>query len=190
MNFLNKLQGGLTVAQFIPGLNTVAGLANAAIDIYQGNYGSALLNVLGAIPVAGVAIKTIAATTKVVSIIYKAKALKAVVLLASAKKAAKGGVYVLKDVDLVVRSGRTKNLVLREAQHLRDKVLGKFKFETQYASDVYEEQRGLEEVVAKQFENTASSANGGFNKINAISGKNDKILEYRKAAEEFLKKNK
>jgi len=46
------------------------------------------------------------------------------------------------------------------------------------------------ERVAKQFENTASSANGGFNKINAISGKNDKILEYRKAAEEFLKKNK
>jgi|GEM_PF-2097482 len=84
MNFLDKMQGGLTVAQFIPGLNTVAGLANAAIDVYKGDYGSALLNVLGAIPVAGVAIKAIAVTAKVGTVIYKAKAIKAAIVLGKA----------------------------------------------------------------------------------------------------------
>lgn len=82
MNFLDKLQVGLSVAQFIPGLNTVVGLANAAIDVYKGDYGSALLNVLGAIPVAGVAIKGIAVTTKIITVVYKAKIIKTAILSA------------------------------------------------------------------------------------------------------------
>jgi len=103
MNFLNKLQGGLTVAQFIPGLNTVAGLANAAIDVYKGDYGSALLNVLGAIPIAGVAVKAIAITAKIATVASKAKFVKAVIIAGKIESKAEKVKYIgrlsdLKDV--------------------------------------------------------------------------------------------
>ena len=61
--------------------------------------------------------------------------------------AVQGGVYVLKDprTDEVVRSGRTKDLARREAEHARDKSLKKYKFEVVYKANCYKAQRGLEQ---------------------------------------------
>ena len=50
---LDVVQGVLTIGEFIPGVQTVAGLVNAGIDVYRGNYASALLSAGSAIPIAG-----------------------------------------------------------------------------------------------------------------------------------------
>lgn len=105
------------------------------------------------------------------------------------KDAIKGGVYVLREGETVVRSGRTINLAQRQVQHASDPVLKKFTFETVYKTDAYSEQRGLEHLVYKA-NPTAKAANGGYNKIGAISEKNPNFSKYLKAAEEFLRNNK
>ena len=185
MNFLDKLQVGLSVAQFIPGLNTVVGLANAAIDVYRDNYGSAFINVLGAIPLAGVAIKAIAITAKIATVASKAKFVKGAALITG--RIFKGGVYVLKDGEKVVRTGRTISLKLRRYQHSLDPVLKDFKFEKAYETNIYAEQRGLEHLLSVEHEATASALNGGYNKIRAIGKNNDKIDTYIEAAQNYLK---
>lgn len=101
---------------------------------------------------------------------------------------AKEGIYALKDGETVVRTGRTKDLTKREAQHKNDPVLGKYEFETKYKTDNYAEQRGLEHKVSKQYESTASKENGGHNKINAIGDKNLNKTKYIQAADDYLKK--
>jgi hypothetical protein len=47
------MQAGLGVASMVPGLGTVAGVANALIDVSQGNYGSAAVSLASAIPFVG-----------------------------------------------------------------------------------------------------------------------------------------
>ncbi|MFN8353182.1 MAG: RHS repeat-associated core domain-containing protein [Spirosomataceae bacterium] len=77
---LNNIQTTLDVAGWVPGIQTVAGLTNAGIDIYRGNYGSALMNLGSSIPIAGYLFKgakVAAMTTKVVSSIAKMKVVKA-----------------------------------------------------------------------------------------------------------------
>ena len=106
----------------------------------------------------------------------------------SAAKEAKGGVYVLKDGETVVRTGRTKDLIRREMEHANHPVLKKYEFETKHKTDNYAEQRGLEYKVSKQYESTASKANGGHNKINAINENNSNKPIYIQAAEDYLKR--
>ena len=55
---LDNIQLVLDGAGWIPGVQTVAGVANAGIDIYRGNYGSAALNLFTAIPLVGYVGKT------------------------------------------------------------------------------------------------------------------------------------
>ncbi|WP_273211719.1 RHS repeat-associated core domain-containing protein [Runella zeae] len=101
---------------------------------------------------------------------------------------AKGGIYALKDGQTVVRTGRTKDLARREIEHAKDPVLSKYKFEEKYRTDNYAEQRGLEHKVSKQYESTASKANGGHNKIEAIRDKNPNKPIYLQAADNYLKR--
>lgn len=106
------------------------------------------------------------------------------------KQFTKGGVYVLKDGDVIVRSGRTKNLAKRKIQHAKNKETAGLDFKDLYHTDDYAVQRGLEHFVGKKFEKTASKANGGLDKIKAMS---DKVLnsqkgnDYLNKAEAFLK---
>ena len=109
----------------------------------------------------------------------------------AAEAAAKGGVYVLKDGNKVVRTGRTIDLIRREAEHNADKLLKHLKFDVRHYSDNYEVQRGLEHLLFEDAENAGAKAiNGGFNKIRAMS---EKVLNsakgqgYIKAANDFLK---
>lgn len=99
---------------------------------------------------------------------------------------ARGGVYTLRDeAGAVVRTGRTSNLAAREAAHANDPVLGDFRFNVEYRTDVYAEQRGLEQVLYDRYPE-AMQVNGGFNKIGAISPSNPNILSYTQAAQDFL----
>jgi hypothetical protein len=54
---LNNIQLTLDGIGLYPGAGTLAGVVNAGIDIYRGNYGSAGLNLLSAVPVLGTAMK-------------------------------------------------------------------------------------------------------------------------------------
>jgi RHS repeat-associated protein len=105
------------------------------------------------------------------------------------KKAAKGGVYTLSDESgTVVRTGRTKDLKQRKVQHESNKDTKDLEFNEEHRTDDYAEQRGLENKVYND-NPQAQSANGGLNKIKAISDKNDKKPIYEKAATEYLKRN-
>ncbi|GLW35249.1 polymorphic toxin-type HINT domain-containing protein [Actinoplanes regularis] len=62
--------------------------------------------------------------------------------------AAKGGVYTLRDDEgNVVRTGRTNNLARREREHGRAASTTDLRFQTEYRTDSYREQRGLEQVI-------------------------------------------
>jgi hypothetical protein len=99
-----------------------------------------------------------------------------------------GGVYVLKDEnDVVVRTGRTKNLKRREQDHARNPKTKNLTFETVYKTDDYNTQRGLENRIYKQYEGTASKSNGGLNQIGAISDTNPNKSTYEKATDKYLK---
>jgi RHS repeat-associated protein len=105
------------------------------------------------------------------------------------KKAAKGGVYSLKDADdKVVRTGRTKDLDKRKDQHATGKDTKDLKFEEEYRTDNYSEQRGLEKVVYDK-NPQAQSSNGGLNKIKPISDKNKNKTTYENAANDYIKRN-
>ncbi len=88
---------------------------------------------------------------------------------------------------MVVRTGRTDVLTRRAAEHARGSETGGLSFNVVYRTDVYAEQRGLEQVVYIQ-NPTALSVNRGLNKIKPISDKNPKITEYEEAALNFLTK--
>ena len=44
-----------------------------------------------------------------------------------------------------MRTGRTNDLVRRKGEHFRDPALKDFKFEPVYRTDLYAQQRGLEQ---------------------------------------------
>ena len=94
--------------------------------------------------------------------------------------APKGGVYVLRDAEGdVMRSGRSNDLISRAADHARDAVLKDFTFEAVYKTDVYDEQRGLEQVLHDTY-------NPPLNKIRPISPDNPNRQKYMDAAKNFL----
>ena len=95
---------------------------------------------------------------------------------------ARGGAYVLRDPangGAVVRSGRTINLGQREAQHLRDPALKDFDFDPVYRTDVYNEQRGLEQILHDIYQPS-------LNKIRPISPNNKNYDTYMEAARKYL----
>ncbi|MEV1062944.1 RHS repeat-associated core domain-containing protein [Streptomyces sp. NPDC050263] len=61
---------------------------------------------------------------------------------------ARGGIYTLRDADdNVVRTGRTSDLQRREREHARGEDTADYSFQIEYRTDVYREQRGLEQIV-------------------------------------------
>jgi hypothetical protein len=91
----------------------------------------------------------------------------------------KGGVYVLKDGNVVVRSGRTKDLHRRELEHKRDPELSEYEFRNIHYTDDYATQRGLEQKVHDEFLPQ-------LDKINPINPRNPNLPKYNQAAEDFL----
>jgi hypothetical protein len=70
---------------------------------------------------------------------------------------------------------------------LNDPVLGDYRFNVEYRTDVYAEQRGLEQVLYDQYPG-AQAANGGFNKIRAIGPSNPNLPSYMQSAWDFLER--
>jgi hypothetical protein len=104
----------------------------------------------------------------------------------AATSAARGGVYTLRDdVGNVVRTGRSNDLAAREAAHFNDPVLGEYRFNVEYRTDVYAEQRGLEQLLYDMYPE-ARSVNGGFNKIRAINPRNANFADYIESAFQYL----
>lgn len=94
-----------------------------------------------------------------------------------------GGVYSLRDSETgdIVRTGRSSNLAARQAAHANSSVLGEFRFQVEYETDNYAEQRGLEQMLYDQ-NPSAQAMNGGFNYIRGISLSNPNLAEYLQAA--------
>jgi hypothetical protein len=92
-----------------------------------------------------------------------------------------GGVYVLRDsaTGQVMRSGRTNNLARRRTEHARDPALGSLKFEVAHRTDVYSEQRGLEQLLHE-------THNPPRNRVGGIDPRNPNLPGYREAARRFL----
>jgi RHS repeat-associated protein len=82
---LDILQGTLDVIGMVPGASTVAGVFNAGIDVYRGNYGSATFNLVTSIPGVGTGLKIAAASTKVAKVLLASKAVKASIALVGAR---------------------------------------------------------------------------------------------------------
>jgi len=78
-----------------------------------------------------------------------------------------------------MRTGRTSDLLRRRAEHLRDPSLKQYKFETVYRTDVYEDQRGLEQILHDTY-------NPPLDKIRPISPRNPNLDTYLDAARRYL----
>ena len=97
---------------------------------------------------------------------------------------AKGGVYLLRDPASgdVMRSGRTNDFNRRASEHQNDPALGAMNFEQAHKTDVYRQQRGLEQITHEQYQPP-------LNKINPISPTNSRRQEYIDAAHDYLNDN-
>lgn len=78
-----------------------------------------------------------------------------------------------------MRTGRTNDLARRAAELARNPSLSSYFFEPVYRTDIYAEQRGLEQEL--HWVN-----NPPLNKINPISSQNPNLLNYLHAANNFL----
>jgi hypothetical protein len=96
------------------------------------------------------------------------------------------GAYTLRDeAGAVVRTGRSSDLAAREAAHFRDPVLGEYQLNVEYRTDVYAEQRGLEQMLYDRYPE-AQFGNGGLSKIRGISPSNPNLPTYMGSAWDFL----
>ena len=102
-------------------------------------------------------------------------------LAGAGDEVAQGGVYALRDpvTGQVVRTGRTNSLLRRQGEHFRDPALSDFEFEVVARTDVYAQQRGLEQLVHDAY-------SPALNRINPISPTNPNRGGYLDAAEQFL----
>ena len=93
----------------------------------------------------------------------------------------RGGVYRLIDpaTGETVRTGRTNDLARRQAEHARDPVLGKYTFDVLARTDVYNEQRGLEQ-------NAYDAYNAPLNYVQPIGWRNPNRSTYLQAADDYL----
>jgi hypothetical protein len=96
---------------------------------------------------------------------------------------AKGGTYRLRDPESnqVMRTGRTKDLLRRQAEHARNPDLKHLEFEVVHRTDSYPQQRGLEQMLHEEH-------NPPLDKIQPISPKNPRLPDYMNSAKEFLAK--
>lgn len=78
-----------------------------------------------------------------------------------------------------MRTGRSNDLARRRGEHARDPALREYVFEEVHRTDVYAEQRGLEQMLHEHY-------NAPLDKINAISPTNPRLPEYMDAARAFL----
>ena len=94
---------------------------------------------------------------------------------------ARGGAYLLRDAETgqVMRTGRSGDLLVRQGQHARDPLLKNYDFEPVYRTDVYEAQRGLEQLLHDTY-------NPPLNKIRPISPTNPNLQSYLDAARRLL----
>jgi len=94
---------------------------------------------------------------------------------------AEGGVCALRDpvTGQVVRTGRTNDLIRRAGEHLRDPALADFEFEIVARTDIYAQQRGLEQLIHEAY-------SPPLNLIQPISPTNPNLTTYLDAADDFL----
>ncbi|GAB7129784.1 hypothetical protein JCM19000A_42920 [Silvimonas sp. JCM 19000] len=78
-----------------------------------------------------------------------------------------------------MRTGRTNDLARREAEHQRDALSKDYEFEAVHKTDVFSEQRGLEQMLHDTY-------NPPLNKIRPISPTNRNFDTYMDAARNFL----
>jgi hypothetical protein len=83
------------------------------------------------------------------------------------------------NTDQVMRTGRTNDLLRRQAEHARDPRLKGYDFEATYRTDDYAQQRGLEQLLH-------DAHKPPLNKINPISPKNPNRQKYIDAGDYFL----
>jgi RHS repeat-associated protein len=116
---------------------------------------------------------------KVAKAVKAAKALKAAKAAEKAEKA-KGGAYVLKDLKtrVVKKTGRSKDLMRRKKELARRKDTKDLKFEADRRTDVYEQQRGREQIIHDKYKPE-------LDKIKPISDKNPNRQKYLDAAKEL-----
>lgn len=95
--------------------------------------------------------------------------------------APRGGTYILRDPETkqVMRTGRTRDLARRQREHGRDPALRDLTFEPVHRTDVYAEQRGLEQLLHDTY-------NPPLNYIRPISLLNPMRNYYLNAARRFL----
>jgi hypothetical protein len=79
----------------------------------------------------------------------------------------------------VARTGRSNDLLRREAEHARDPALKDFDFEPVHRTEVYSEQRGLEQLLHDMYQPP-------LNKVRPISPTNPNLQEYLDAADSHL----
>jgi RHS repeat-associated protein len=168
---------GQAAVGFVPGLNSYVVLTDpdASTGMKVLAVATDVLSVVG--------VGTVIKAAKNGSAVVKAFVAGTEVVEGAGKAAAQGGVYVLlnKETGVVMRSGRTINLVARERQHLRDPVLKVFRFRAMYKTNIKEELRGLEQYLDDIYDPP-------LNKIRPISPLNPKGPEYMRAARKFLEK--
>lgn len=80
-----------------------------------------------------------------------------------------------------MRTGRTNDLARRAAEHGRDPVFKDFAFEPVHRTDVYAEQRGLEQMLHDAYQPP-------LNGINPINPANPRFSDYMDAARAFLER--
>lgn len=101
----------------------------------------------------------------------------------SGEAEARGGTYLLRDAETsqVMRTGRSNDLLRRQGEHFRDPLLKDYEFEMAHRTDVYAQQRGLEQELDWLY-------NPPLNYQSPISPLNPNLLDYLRAANEFLDK--
>lgn len=155
---------GEDVVGFVPcGVCQLGDVSGAISNTADGDYWSAgfsAASVLGLDPLKGV------------KYLGKAKVLSRVM-------ESRGGTYVLKEFDRVMRSGRSKNLARRATDHARDPATKDLTFEAVHLTDDAAAQRGLEQMLHDHFQ-------PALDKINGISLRNPNREEYLQAAKAFL----
>ena len=89
-----------------------------------------------------------------------------------AAKGTKAGTYILRDSNGVVRrTGMASNLSNRKSDHKKD--FPHLAFEVDRYSDDREARRGREQIIHDRYHGTAHITNGGYNKDNPISPRNN-----------------
>jgi len=101
--------------------------------------------------------------------------------LGGLKREVAGGTYKLVDpvTENVMRTGRTKNLAQRQAQHARKPDTSSLRFDLDIKVDDYAVQRGREQMLHDQYQPP-------LNKIRPISPRNPQRQSYLDAARRFL----